>query len=70
MVGQPWPELELPWEPMGSSPERGRRAKGKRGGAARGAWHGEGEGRHGEQLLGESSVWAALHVLPLRALCS
>jgi hypothetical protein len=26
----PWPELELPWEPMGSSPERGRRGKGKR----------------------------------------
>jgi hypothetical protein len=28
---QPWPELELPWEPMGSSLE-----KGERGGAARG----------------------------------
>jgi hypothetical protein len=27
---QPWPELELPWEPMGSSPERGKRGKGKR----------------------------------------
>jgi hypothetical protein len=27
---QPWPELELPWEPMGSSPEKGRRGKGKR----------------------------------------
>jgi hypothetical protein len=27
---RPWPELELPWEPMGSSPEMGRRGKGKR----------------------------------------
>jgi hypothetical protein len=24
---QPWLELELPWEPMGSSPERGKRGK-------------------------------------------
>jgi hypothetical protein len=27
MGGQPWLELELPWEPMGSSPERGKRGK-------------------------------------------
>jgi hypothetical protein len=44
MGGQPWPELEVPWQPMGSSPEREGRGKGKReGGAARG--HGMGRGR-------------------------
>jgi hypothetical protein len=43
---RPWLESELPWQPMGSSPERGRRETGKRKqghglgatwGAARGA---------------------------------
>jgi hypothetical protein len=43
---RPWLESKLPWEPMGSSPERGRRETGKRKqgrglgvtwGAARGA---------------------------------
>jgi hypothetical protein len=47
MGGQPWPELELPWEPMGSSPERGRRAKGKRGGAGRGRGMGRERGAMG-----------------------
>jgi hypothetical protein len=35
-----WPELELPWEPMGSSLKRGERGKQEgRGGTARG-WRG------------------------------
>jgi hypothetical protein len=51
---RPWPELELPWEPMGSSPERGRRGKGKRK-QGHGLWAAWGAtravgGRHGEGL--------------------
>jgi hypothetical protein len=38
---RPWPELELPWEPMGSSPERERRGRGGRGRGLGAAW-GEG----------------------------
>jgi hypothetical protein len=53
---RPWPELELPWEPMGSSPERGRRGKGGEEAEGRGlgaAWGGGGlqGGRHGGSTL-------------------
>jgi hypothetical protein len=45
---RPWPELELPWEPMGSSTERGKRGKeeGNRG-ALLGGGMGAARGRHG-----------------------
>jgi hypothetical protein len=42
---RPWPEFELPWKPMGSSPERGRRGKGEEAAGVRsGELLGEGEG--------------------------
>jgi hypothetical protein len=56
-VGAPWPA-------MGSSPERGKRGKGKRergGGCGYGA-AGEGQGCHGEGLLGAAG--------PLLSSCS
>jgi hypothetical protein len=48
MGGQPWPELELPWAAMGSSPERGKRGKEEEGeGAQLGGQLGRGRGHHG-----------------------
>jgi hypothetical protein len=55
---QPWPELELPREPIGSSPERGRR----RGVGGATGWVGGG-GAMGVAALGR----AASHLLPTHA---
>jgi hypothetical protein len=48
---RPWLELELSWEPIGSSPEREGGGRGRERGVAGVGRHGEGEdyrrGRHG-----------------------
>jgi hypothetical protein len=69
---RPWPELELPWDPMGSSPEREGRGKGKRERAAQlgCSWghHEEGEGyrrgvHHGTPPSCSSVRCCCLHVV-------